>query len=189
MSNRKNKPNVVLRTIILALTLALLAVIVPSFNRARHRANERACYANQKTIAGAFEMYSLDANSLKGVVDLEETLHNLNKYGYLSDIPDDPGYGSDSSGHYILIDEDIMCIKHGGIQRVENTPASIRSVMIAAGIDDKVLLSLAGINEEDRGRFNSSVNDYALAIVVIVACWWVFGLIASSKYKEEKPKE
>ncbi len=33
---------------------------VPNFKAARERANFRACFANQKTIAGALEMYNLD---------------------------------------------------------------------------------------------------------------------------------
>lgn len=38
-------------------------LLVPNFKAARQRANIRACFANQKTLAGAVEMYNLDFNT------------------------------------------------------------------------------------------------------------------------------
>lgn len=35
-------------------------LMVPNFQASRRRANDRACFANQKTMAGAIEMYNLD---------------------------------------------------------------------------------------------------------------------------------
>lgn len=36
--------------------------VVPTFKASRERANRRACFANQKTVIGALEMYNLDKN-------------------------------------------------------------------------------------------------------------------------------
>ena len=48
--------------IVIAIIGVLAAIAVPNFRKARERANQRACYANQKTVAGALEMYNLDNN-------------------------------------------------------------------------------------------------------------------------------
>lgn len=39
-----------------------MGIAVPNFKCARERANGRACFANQKTLAGAIEMFCLDKN-------------------------------------------------------------------------------------------------------------------------------
>ena len=48
--------------IVIAIIGVLAAIAVPNFQKARRKANSRACYANMKTIAGAIEMYNLDFN-------------------------------------------------------------------------------------------------------------------------------
>lgn len=103
--------------IVIAIIGVLAAIAVPNFQKARQRANSRACYANQKTIAGAIEMYNLDFNtSLK---ELGSTnLKLLKDNGYLQSIPRDPGQGGDDSAkNYELADDGaISCTQHGGIQ-------------------------------------------------------------------------
>jgi len=60
--------------LLLAIFGTLFAIATPKFASSRRRANIRACYANQKTIAGAVEMgqetfahYQLSARSGNGI--------------------------------------------------------------------------------------------------------------------------
>lgn len=95
----------------------LAAIAVPNFKAARFRANFRACYANQRTLVGAVEMYNLDKN-LK-VTNLDAALlQELVKGGYLSKIPDDPGQGEGTADHYVLttVGGGITCTVHGQVQ-------------------------------------------------------------------------
>ena len=102
--------------IVIAIIGVLAAIAVPNFRRARERANQRACYANQKTIAGATEMYNLDYNT--SITDLGggSVLQQLKDNGYLQSVPDDPGAGIGSSANYVLNNGDISCSTHGAIQ-------------------------------------------------------------------------
>ncbi|MBI3892290.1 MAG: hypothetical protein HY303_12275, partial [Candidatus Wallbacteria bacterium] len=94
----------------------LAAIAVPNFRAARERSNTRACFANQKTIAGAVEMYNLDQNTCRkeiGVAFLQE----LAQQGYLQCVPDDPGCGPGSAANYFTISggNGIACRAHGAI--------------------------------------------------------------------------
>jgi len=103
--------------IVIAIIGVLAAIAVPNFRKARERANQRACYANQKTVAGALEMYNLDNNTSVTVLGGDGVWTNLKAQGYLQTIPDDPGFGSGTHTHYVLSAEgDIYCTSHGGIQ-------------------------------------------------------------------------
>ena len=65
MRNRRNTRRgftLIELMIVIAIIGVLAAIAVPNFRKARERANQRACYANQKTVAGALEMYNLDNN-------------------------------------------------------------------------------------------------------------------------------
>ncbi|MBI4860851.1 MAG: prepilin-type N-terminal cleavage/methylation domain-containing protein [Candidatus Riflebacteria bacterium] len=103
--------------IVIAIIGVLAAIAVPNFKAARERANTRACYANQKTVAGAIEMYNLDKNTKRTV--LESSLWtSLKSGGYLQSIPQDPGQGSGSSSQYQWTSNGngIKCSSHGYIQ-------------------------------------------------------------------------
>ena len=103
--------------IVIAIIGVLAAIAVPNFRKARERANQRACYANQKTVAGALEMYNLDNNRSITALGGDGVWSNLRSQGYLQTIPDDPGHGGGTHTHYELTTEgDIYCEKHGGIQ-------------------------------------------------------------------------
>lgn len=103
--------------IVIAIVGVLAAIAVPSFREARKRANQRACYANIKTIAGALIQYNLDKNT-----SYEEDPINFNfltAEGYLQGPPDDPGAGGGSHGNY-KVDTDpdsvgVLCSVHGRI--------------------------------------------------------------------------
>ncbi|MBI4863829.1 MAG: hypothetical protein HY815_26765 [Candidatus Riflebacteria bacterium] len=89
-------------------TLALLAY--PAFSWlsqggriAIDRSATRACYANQKTVAGALEMYHLDKGTkLDPRRDLESFWEPLKSGGYLQHTPRDPGFRPSSRKHYRL---------------------------------------------------------------------------------------
>jgi hypothetical protein len=101
------------------LTFATYAVIAyPRFEAARDRANQRACYANQKTLAGAIEMYQLDFDTQ--VQDIASVTGALVSEGYLMQFPKDPGGGSGSEGHYLLVpgpELQVRCTVHGSVWR------------------------------------------------------------------------
>lgn len=88
--------------IVIAIIGVLAAIAVPNFRAARQRANQRACYANQKTLAGAIEMYNLDFNAnlggSSGNVDAHKAVLVTN--GYLQTFPSDPGGGAAATGTY-----------------------------------------------------------------------------------------
>ena len=91
----------------------LAAVAVPNFRRARERSHQRACYANQKTLAGALEMYNIDANM--SVTDVNPAFWQiLASQDYLLSIPEDPGEGYGSSSNYVCDSDGVLrCKVHG----------------------------------------------------------------------------
>lgn len=102
--------------IVIAIIGVLAAIAVPNFKAARERANTRACYANQKTVVGAVEMYNLDKNTKRS--DLDQMWTALKSGGYLQSVPQDPGQGSGTSAHYKTTSSGngISCTIHGTIQ-------------------------------------------------------------------------
>src|SRR5947209_11570644 len=87
--------------IVIAIIGVLAAIAVPNFRAARERANTRACYANQKTIAGALEMYNLDNNTK--VTDIQSVGDALVTGGYLQTKVDDPGSGAQTFNNYLFL--------------------------------------------------------------------------------------
>ncbi|MBI3892511.1 MAG: hypothetical protein HY303_13390 [Candidatus Wallbacteria bacterium] len=79
---------------------------------------KRQCLANQRTLAGAIEMYNLDFNTKTERID-SELLAKLVKGGYLQRAFDDPGQGPGSSSHYVLTQSGsgISCTVHGSSDR------------------------------------------------------------------------
>lgn len=75
------------------------AIAIQPYPRRSERANTRACYANQKTVLGAIEMYDLDHRTHR--VPLDAAFFTaLKSGGYLQSMPQDPGEGPGTSGHY-----------------------------------------------------------------------------------------
>lgn len=97
----------------------LIVGIAPRMAEARRRANTRACYANQKTLAGAVEMFNLD-NMTVMEPPLAANLPILLERGYMQGELTDPGMGPDSSGNYEMAEVGGMgtmtCRTHGPIQ-------------------------------------------------------------------------
>ena len=103
--------------IVIAIIGVLAAIAVPNFKAARERANTRACYANQKTVVGAMEMYNLDKNTKRTALDAG-FFTSLKSGGYLQSIPQDPGQGPGTSGNYkeSTSGNGITCTIHTSIQ-------------------------------------------------------------------------
>lgn len=74
----------------------------------------QSCYLNELWIAGAIEMYSRD-NNLKPDRITPELLAKLVQNGYLETLPEDPGQGSDTAGHYVFTQNGngVTCTVHG----------------------------------------------------------------------------
>src|ERR1700738_4848681 len=98
-STRRQAFTLIELMIVIAIIGVLAAIAVPNFKAARERANTRACYANQKTVVGAMEMYNLDKNTKRTTLD-GAFFTSLKSGGYLQSIPQDPGQGPGSSGNY-----------------------------------------------------------------------------------------
>lgn len=120
----------------------LLASSVPNFSTGHRRNPARSCFANQKTIAGAVEMYELDFN--RTLPQLDDETRRLLVGNYLQRFPDDPDAGPGSAWHYVLVPESgnrVTCIWHGPIQNPERR--SPREILEAGGITDSKLLAAA----------------------------------------------
>ncbi len=129
----------------------------------------RGCFANQKTIAGAIEMYNLDFNQAVDVIPWEV----LKQYGYLQSIPDDPGEGPGSRENYLLVDGRVFCLRHGTIQGSGNPRQDLRDL----GVTDPALLGRAAT--EAAGRFpDDPPRPGQVAFLPAAAAW--FALIAVS---------
>jgi hypothetical protein len=105
--------------LVVALLPVFIAIIPPlEHHHCRERPNIRACYANQKTISGAVEMYNLDKGTKVTTLDAH-FFEVLKSGGYLQSIPQDPGQGSGSSSNYQMTaggPNGIRCKVHGQIQ-------------------------------------------------------------------------
>lgn len=101
-----------------ALAGAIATAYLPELEVVRRRSHFRQCYANQKTLAGAIEMYALDKN-VKNPALAPELYDQLKKEGYLQSAGfDDPGQGPDTRDHYQQVSggNGIRCTVHGDVE-------------------------------------------------------------------------
>lgn len=124
----------------------VLAAVNPDLCRiarvCRDISGPRACFANQKTLAGAIEMYSLDLDRRVTTLDAG-TLGELVANGYLQSLPVDPGTGRrDTYVHLAGVGDGIFCLAHGAIRpKVHGVPA--RQQLVDLGVTDPALLARA----------------------------------------------
>jgi hypothetical protein len=81
------------------------------------RAFLRACFATQRTLTAALEMYELDHGTRVDDLDAP-TLEAFRDQSYLQTIPTDPGVGPESTENYFLYRAprgrpQVMCLRHG----------------------------------------------------------------------------
>ncbi|MBT3786634.1 prepilin-type N-terminal cleavage/methylation domain-containing protein [bacterium] len=119
MSQRLNQKGFTLIELMIVISIigVLAAIAIPNFRQARKMANQRSCYANQKTILGALEMYNLDTGKAS-VISGNTELDQLKNEKFLQSRPTDPGcaesanYRSDDVGN-------VWCLMHGNIEGEE----------------------------------------------------------------------
>jgi type II secretion system protein G len=100
--------------IVISIIGVLAAIAIPNFRQAREKSNMRACYANQKTILGALEMYNLDTGEQKTIAN-QGDLDTLAKAKYLQSVPKDPGCISGKDNYKSNKEGDVWCEFHGAI--------------------------------------------------------------------------
>lgn len=136
--------------IVIAIISFLAAVAVPNFGgHGREGANRRACYANQRSLAVAIEMYRLD-NNLPELPVSQETASRLVEAGYLQSLPTDPGEGSEFNLVQISTvnpggaeEKQIACLAHGVRVSSGELGTSAREQFRSLGVTDEDLLSRA----------------------------------------------
>ena len=100
--------------IVISIIGVLAAIAIPNFRQARKKSNTRACYANQKTILGALEMYNLDTGENK-TLSVKKDLEDLAKEKYLQGVPTDPGCKSNVNAYQSDTLGNVWCTFHGTI--------------------------------------------------------------------------
>lgn len=114
---------------IVVIILAVLASIAtPNFRKARHQARDKACFANQRVLSGAVEMYNMDNDTMMTNLDINK----LVKDRYLKTAPVKP-----ESGCFYLLEGDIndryiSCRYHGSVDA--DTPRPVRQKMPAGSV-------------------------------------------------------
>lgn len=115
MSRKKKGFTLIELMIVISIIGVLAAIAIPNFRTVRNRANKKACFANQKTLAGALEMYNLDMGE-NLVINGQSELKTLASKKYIQSVPADPGckhgldnYHSDHAGN-------VWCLFHGTYQ-------------------------------------------------------------------------
>lgn len=117
------------------------------------RSSIRGCFANQKTVAGAVEMYNLDFDTSVEVLT-PEIWAALKQKGYLQALPRDPGAREvESHTNYVLVSSSsngVACLRHGCIQSnvggdgdTRDLSALPRELLRQGGITDPALLARA----------------------------------------------
>jgi len=120
---------------IVVLILGVLAALaVPNFRKAREQARDKACYANQRVLLGAVEMYNMDTqpDSMMTSLDIDRLVNG--KYLKNRPYPPEAGCRYFSQGN-LAETGNIYCQLHGPIedvaQQMAAAPSYPRSDMVA----------------------------------------------------------
>jgi type II secretory pathway pseudopilin PulG len=125
------KPNLFVQALIsIAIIGFLAALAVPNFRQSRSKSNKRACFANQKTILGAIEMWSLDTGRDPQLIPMNQLLDLLVKEKYLQSYPNCPG--SNASFYEHNREYGIYCRIHGNIDGTIKGDVSLQSHTLKA---------------------------------------------------------
>jgi len=102
--------------IVISIIGVLAAIAIPNFRQAREKSNQRACYANQKTILGALEMFNLDEGTQK-IINGKAELDQLVLKKYLQSRPNDPGCAGGENNYKSDAVGNVWCTFHGVIDK------------------------------------------------------------------------
>jgi prepilin-type N-terminal cleavage/methylation domain-containing protein len=108
--------------VVVLILAALVAIAIPIFNAPRALVEEKACFANQRTIDGALQSYQAATGAFPPAIDAGGTAGDacpLVTAGYIRSWPVCPlasgvstatyAYGYDSSGHVVLPTGGLNC--------------------------------------------------------------------------------
>ena len=98
-----------------AMVGVLAAIAIPNFQKARNQARQKACFANQRVLLGATEMYNMDNSEMQTTIN-DQFLDKLVKGGYLKAKPVCPEGGTYSSEGDLTGEGKITCSKHGSYE-------------------------------------------------------------------------
>ncbi|MBU1107785.1 MAG: hypothetical protein KKB51_14020 [Candidatus Riflebacteria bacterium] len=91
----------------------MAAIAIPNFKKARFEAQKKACFANQRVLMGATEMYNMDNEKMLSEVNIEALLNGK----YLKSAPVCPQSGTYSAiGDLAGEDGKITCSEHGSVE-------------------------------------------------------------------------
>ena len=89
----------------------LAAIAIPNFAKARIEARKKACFANQRVLLGATEMYNMDNEKMLGELNIEALLSGQ----YLREAPVCPDGGKYGNIGILFEDGKINCSVHGSV--------------------------------------------------------------------------
>lgn len=104
-----------LNPVTLGATGILAAIAIPNFQKARGKAQEKACFANQRILLGATEMYNMDHETMMNNID-PKNIQILVNEKYLKKAPQCPTGGQYISEGDIAKDGLIKCTIHGAVE-------------------------------------------------------------------------
>jgi len=98
--------------IVIAIIGILAAIAIPNFRKARQQARQKACFANQRVIMGAVEMYNMDNNAMMDTLDEAGLVSG--KYLKSSIVPAETDCVIGGTG--LKLDGVVTCTIHGTVE-------------------------------------------------------------------------
>ncbi len=183
-SGKQKDSNYLIPLGIMIFLLLLSLIFVPGFMKARERANERACYNNQKTIAGAIEIYEEANNTEIKAIDVD-LFRRLKEEKILKKLPTKVCADCKTNLNYALVGKKVFCINHGSIQGLKgNSGKPPRRELVLAGVKDEALIkrSAAKFGDSWFSRFFFITAPLAWLICIVLFVLEVLRLV----YKKGK---
>ena len=98
--------------IVIAIIGILAAIAIPNFRKARQQARQKACFANQRVIMGAIEMYNMDTNAMMDNLDEGKLIEG--KYLKSAIVPAEADCSI--TGTNLIKDGTVSCGRHGSVE-------------------------------------------------------------------------
>ena len=162
------------------------AVAVPNYRRAKMVYPGTRCFANQRKLASALEMFHLDMNKKIQFLN-ESTFERLTEGGYLEESLEDPGMGKDSWKHYQLTSKGfVFCTHHGFAPPLKGKGTSPKDQLKEVGETSEKLLAMASDKFHFRGKLGKNPIpfepfDFFFAAIVVYLGFWILGFFVPRK--------